>query len=990
MSEGLTTNKNSGGRIVVSWNPSSFHVNIIKCTSQLIHLGVTTVDNKNFFFVTYVYVFNDEEGRKRLWKDLQDLTVKGPWIVMGDFNDILAKEERIGNRVRYKTSTDFIDCVANCQLEDVKYSGNFYTWCNKQYGEDRIYSKIDRVLANQVWLSLFPDAETVFLNEGPFDHTLAVLTVYSNVPCGTKMYRIITKLKALKAVFKGINAQGYSDIISAEIQARDYLAECQNKLQCEPLNPVLHVMELEARNKYTKELLGSKLLQRKKVLAGVMNQGPKVTELQSELLLKDYTKEEVRKVFFEIPGNKAPGPDGYGSFFYQGNWDLIGDEVAEAIISFLKIGQLLKEINTTVITLVPKTKCPNIVKDYRPIACCNVIYKAATKLICSRLKTVLPSIVAQNQGGFVQGRFIAHNIMIFQDLVCHYGRKSSKASCLIKLDLQKAYDTIEWSFIEEVLYGFHFPEHFIQLVMTCIRTPQYSLMLNGSMHGYFEAKRGLRQGDPMSPLIFVLGMEYLTRIMQKGLMLFSQTSRLQPNASKSAIYYSGMNSNEVHRILEASGFRKSDVPFHYLGVPICPKRISAKECSLLVDKMTNRIRSWSTRNISFAGRAVLINSVLLSIHSYWSQIMLLPKKVIKEIEAICRAFLWTGQQMMVGAGKIAWDSMCKPKAAGGIGFKNIAEWNKAAMFKYVWAVAAKEDNLWVRWVHSVYIKDGVWWDYIAPVHGSWYWRKVVAIKDQVKTLVDLALFPQRKYKIAEGYKLLSPVHEQVNWSKEFWGRLNTPKHSFILWLAIQDRLKTKARLYRFNVLPEARCQFCKVADETTTHLFFDCPFSSECLQQIKSCVCWGISACQLPCIMRVIGRMKATRFRKMVLSAIIAALVYHLWRARNESLWLSSLDNPTSIVQKIKAASKIRIQSVWPKKVSAKDFEWYTGAGFLVITTEWFVDIAISVQWRRIEDALEQEIQTQMQNESSSSAGSVSIYEMQVVTRVLGQRRGHN
>ncbi|XP_062114657.1 uncharacterized protein LOC133825771 [Humulus lupulus] len=390
-------------------------------------------------------------------------------------------------------------------------------------------------------------------------------------------------------------------------------------------------------------------------------------------------------------------------------------------------------------------------------------------------------------------------------------------------------------------------------------------MINGSLHGYFEAKRGLRQGDPMSPLIFVLGMEYLTRIMkrvgQKSDFLFHDRCKelklnhlifaddvllfcngLQPNASKSAIYCSGMNNNEVQRILDASGFRKSDVPFNYLGIPICAKRISAKECSLLVDKMTNRIRSWSTRNISFAGRAVLINSVLLTIHSYWSQIMLLPKKLLKEIEAICRAFLWNGQQMMTGAGQIAWDSICKPKAARGIGFKNISEWNKVAMFKYVWAIAAKEDNMWVKWVHSVYIKEEDWWGYNAPLHGSWYWRKIVAIKDKVKTLVDLALFTQE----------------------------------------------------------------------------------SDCLQQIKSWLHWGISSCQLPSNLRLIGRMKTTKFRKVAISAIITALVYHLWRARNERIWLSSLDNPKSIIQKIKIASKNRIQSVWPKKVSAKDLEWYT------------------------------------------------------------------
>ncbi|XP_062089720.1 uncharacterized protein LOC133796262 [Humulus lupulus] len=433
----------------------------------MIHLGVTTVDNKNFFFVTYVYAFNDEEGRKWLWKDLQDLIVKGPWIVMGDFNDILAKEERIGNRVRYKTSTDFIDRVANCQLEDVKYSGNFYTWCNKQHGEDRIYSKIDRVLANQAWLRLYPEAETVFVNEGLFDHTPAVLTVYSNVTCGRKPFKYFNMWSTHPDYFKKIEEIWQQHFTGTKI---DHLAGCQDRLKCDPLNSVLHGIELEAKNKYTKvhkdyisflqqksklnwarngdenstlfhlsirerrrqnrilsiidargnrvdepvqvieaflsfyqELLGSKMLQRKKVLAGVMFQGPTVTESQSELLLKDYSKEEVRKVIFEIPGNKAPGPNGYGSCFYQENWNLIGDEVVEAIFSFLKTGQLFKEINSTVITLVPKTKCRNTVKDYRPIACCNVIYKAATKLICSRLKTVLPSIVAQNQGGFVHG-----------------------------------------------------------------------------------------------------------------------------------------------------------------------------------------------------------------------------------------------------------------------------------------------------------------------------------------------------------------------------------------------------------------------------------------------------------------------------------------------------------------------------------------------------------------------------------------------------------
>uniref|UniRef100_A0A803PBA4 Uncharacterized protein n=1 Tax=Cannabis sativa TaxID=3483 RepID=A0A803PBA4_CANSA len=156
-----------------------------------------------------------------------------------------------------------------------------------------------------------------------------------------------------------------------------------------------------------------------------------------------------------------------------------------------------------------------------------------------------------------------------------------------------------------------------------------------------------------------------------------------------------MPRQDVTRVLDASGFPQQPLPFTYLGVPICAKKISSKECCILAVKMIARIRTWSSRHISFAGRAVLINSVLLTIHTYWSQVMLLPKKVIKEIEAICRAYLWKGQSMFQGAGAISWDNVCETKIAGGIRFKKVREWNQAAMIKYIWAVANKEENMWV-------------------------------------------------------------------------------------------------------------------------------------------------------------------------------------------------------------------------------------------------------------------------------------------------------
>lgn len=172
-------------------------------------------------------------------------------------------------------------------------------------------------------------------------------------------------------------------------------------------------------------------------------------------------------------------------------------------------------VNNAIVTIIPKTRDASRVKDFRPISCCTILYKIISKIMVNRLGRVIGQVVDNNQTMFILRNHMQDHVLLAYELIIGYSRKNSPLRYMIQMDLQKAYDSVEWIVVEAILWEMNFPHQFIRWVMLSIRIVSYWYNVNGDYTDLLVAKRWLRQGDPLSPLIFVIVMEYLYRIQQQ-------------------------------------------------------------------------------------------------------------------------------------------------------------------------------------------------------------------------------------------------------------------------------------------------------------------------------------------------------------------------------------------------------------------------------------------------------------------------------------------
>eukprot|EP00253_Pinus_taeda_P027218 PITA_27218 len=405
---------------------------------------------------------------------------------------------------------------------------------------------------------------------------------------------------------------------------------------------------------------------RQRAIGRITSNIPKlVTEEHNELLMSPIQAQEVDEAMAQLKEGKALGPDGFTTTFFHAFWDLIKEELWQVVEESRALRWLLPSLNSTFITLIPKEENSLTPEKFRPIALCNVLYKVISKVIANRLKPLLPMLISPEQSGYVEGRQIMDGIILTHEII-HSLKQSKQAGMLLKLDLSKAFDKLSWSYIQHMLKAFGFCSSWVRWIMSLITSSHFSLLVNGLPSRPFKPSRGIRQGNPLSPFLFVIMAEGLGRHIKQALqsnqlrgisihnspasshqqfvddtMLygyplaqeasrlksllidFSEASGTHVNNSKSQIFFFHTPPPVKSAITRILGFQSASLPSTYLGAPLTASAIKQPAWRSLLEKLDSKLNLWTHRSLNLASRVVLIKSILQAMPLYLFSILLL-------------------------------------------------------------------------------------------------------------------------------------------------------------------------------------------------------------------------------------------------------------------------------------------------------------------------------------------------------------------------------
>ncbi|VFQ73486.1 unnamed protein product [Cuscuta campestris] len=647
-----------------------------------------------------------------------------------------------------------------------------------------------------------------------------------------------------------------------------------------------------------------------------------IEQSHNEGLMSLPTEDKIKLTVWNMEPNSSPGPDGFNINFFKHCWDIIEGDITSACQEVFLGIPLPKAASSSNICLLPK-------------------------------------------GAYVPRREIMDQILITKEMVHHINRKARGGNLIVKLDMAKAFDKLKWSYLLDILKAFGFSPQFIQMVNNLLASSKYSILINGKPCGYFGQSRGIKQGDPLCPLLFIISNEGFSRNLNKmfldgfidrfnsgrksipithlsygdDIIIFSSgntrsianlkrflneyqlVSGQTINYSKrSFMMGSKPNSLAISKLERLLGMSHKTYPFTYLGIPIDLGITRQIHCANLISSFDTKLNGWYQKNLDQAGRLVLINHVLNTLPNYFLASNTMPKSIKRLLDQKMARFWWGGKHHW-----ISWQKLCAPKEEGGLGTRDFKSLENAFSLKLWWKYH-NDNGLWARLMKAKYWRNG---EMKANITDSPVWKRIFNIEDTAIDAYSVSddgmmhwkLDPNGSFTLRSAYELCRDASTPMASFKYLWESPQNPNISIFTWKLFRHCIPTLENLQKLGFLMPSMCPFCKGDSYDAKHFLIDCHMIRGIWHHFSACV--GILHHNAPTINQhflnwwLRGNNTIYDFLRMHMPGIIS---WHIWKALNSLIYEdNSSFNPSKLIDSISRYIKSWLQIKLPKHLRIYD-----------------------------------------------------------------------